>query len=82
MIIVKICYNDRFKDYECDTIIINTKSGVIGIMENHENLTTQLNIGYIKMLNKDKQLIEEIFVNSGLLQFNNQDNSCIITLLK
>ncbi len=82
MIIIKICYNDRFKDYECDTVIVNTTSGVIGIMQNHENLTTQLSIGSIKMLNKDKQIIEEIFINSGLLQFNNRNNSCIITILK
>ncbi len=81
MIKVKICYKDNFIENTCNMILVNTTNGNIGIKENHVNLITQLTAGTIKLFNENSEPIDEIQINSGLLEFNNNDNSCIITVL-
>jgi len=55
---------------------IPTKSGIVGILVGHEDLISLLNIGEVRVKNKDSSEFEHILVSGGILEV--KDNDIII----
>lgn len=59
-----------FERDEVKMAIVNTISGSIGIMANHQPIISALKIDEVKVINKDDS-VEHIAVNSGFAEFSN-----------
>lgn len=57
-------------------LVIPACEGEFGLLANHTPLLTNLKAGFITLYNKNSDIIDRIFVSSGLCQI--QDNDCII----
>jgi F-type H+-transporting ATPase subunit epsilon len=57
-------------------LVIPACEGEFGLLPNHTPLLTNLKSGFITLYNKATDIIEQIFISSGLCQV--QNNDCII----
>ena len=80
MFTVKVASSGKIQEYKAEMLLVNTSEGMIGIKSNHENLITHLVAGLIKIFNAESSDIISLEIDSGLLQFINNDNCCIITI--